>query len=262
MLQLLPAKDLRRIGVKRERGETAFFSHGFHIIRDYLVTVEEGGWMTRADEPWRQPTTEEWARDLGISTAPTPPAIEGHDEPRPFTARQIATRAIILQGVVAVASEVDPDPVIEWYRVQDVWDQVSPKEQAFLLDPASLTRDEWNSLRWHQEAEWTLLWVVGKVEALGLPTRQCDTPRLVNEIIPALGSDIEPFLSSAELRPPGILLAEDDRHYNLWCRYFQTRREGTHMLPSDLEFSVLYERQYAFEWLHDIEAWDDVQCDA
>jgi hypothetical protein len=164
--------------------------------------------------------------------------------------------------VVAGASEVDPEPVIAWYREQGVWDQVSPEEQAFLLDPASLARDEWNRLGWHQEAEWTLLWVVGKVRTLGLPTRRCDTRRLVTKIIPALGSDIEPFLKSAALRPPGVLLAEDERHYDLWCRYFQTRREGSHLLPSDLEYSVLYERQYAFEWLHGIEAWDDVQCDA
>ena len=218
--------------------------------------------MTHANETRWQPSTEEWGRGFGISTEPTPPAIEGHGEPCPYTARQIATRAIILQGVVAVASQVDPDPVIEWYREQGVWNQVSRKEQSFLLNPASLTRDERNQLRWHQEAVWTLLWAVHKVEVLGLPTRQCDTRRLVDEIVPALGSDVEPFLASAEIRSPGELLAEDDRHYDLWCRYFQTRREGSHLLPSDLNFSVLYERQYAFEWLHGIEDWDDVQCDA
>jgi hypothetical protein len=218
--------------------------------------------MTADHEPWRQPTTEEWARSLGISTDPTPPTIEGYDEPCPFTARQVAIRTVVLQGVVAVAFEVDPDPVIEWYREQGIWDHVSPKEQAFLLDPASLPIDRRNSLRWHQEAEWTLLWVIGKVESLGLPTSQCDTRRLVDEIIPALGSDIEPFLASAALRPPGVLLAEEDRHDDLWCRYIRTRREGSHLLPSDLEFSVLYERQYAFGWLHGIEPWDDVQCDA
>jgi hypothetical protein len=218
--------------------------------------------MGRTGKPRRQPTTEAWAQSHGISTAPTPPRVEGYDEPCPFTARQVATRAVILQGVVAVASEVDPVPVVEWCRDQGVWEQVSPREKSFLLDPASLTQNDWHSLRWHQEAEWALLWVVRKVEALGLPIRQCDTRRLVDEIIPPLGSDIERFLASAKLRCPGVLLAEDDRHYNLWCRYFQDRRGGAHLLPADLEVSVLYERQYAFEWLHGIEAWDDVQCDA
>jgi hypothetical protein len=218
--------------------------------------------MAKAARPSRLLTTETWAHSHGISTDPTPPAVAGHDEPCPFTARQVATRALILQGVVAVASEVDPEPVVEWFQDQRIWPQASPREQGFLLAPDSLDRDAWNDLRWQQEAEWALLWVVGKIKTLGLPTRQCDTRRMVNDIIPALGSDIEPFLASAELRPPGVLLAEDDRHYRLWCQFFQTRRAGAHLLPSDLEFSVLYQRQYAFEWLHGIEAWDDVQCDA
>ena len=209
-----------------------------------------------------QPTTEAWARSLNISTAPTPPAVSGYEEPCRFSAREIAIRAVILQGVVAVASEVDPEPVIDWYRDQGVWDRVSPRERGFLRDPNSLGPDAWNALRWHQEAEWALLWVVGKVEWLGLPNHRCDTRRLVDEIIPPLGSEIGPFLASAELRSPGLLLAEDDRHYDLWCRYFQTRREEPHRLPSDLDASVLYQRRYAFEWLQGIEAWDEVQCDA
>ena len=218
--------------------------------------------MARGQKKWSRPTTREWARSFGIATGRTPSAVAHYDEPCPFTARQIATRAVILQGVVAVACDVDPEPVIAWYRDQGVWEAVSRREQTFLLHPSSATRDELQELRWRQEAEWALLWVVGKVDSLGLPTRQCDTRRLTTEMIPALGSDIEPFRKSAKLRPPGVLLAEDDRHYNLWCRYFQTQREGSHLLPSDLEVSVLYQRQYAFEWLHGIQAWDDVTCDA
>ena len=107
-----------------------------------------------------------------------------------------------------------------------------------------------------------MLWVIGKVESLGLPTQQCDTRKLIDEIIPELGSDIEPFLSSAELRWPSLLLAEEDRHYDLWCRYHQDRRKHRRLIPKDLEVSVLYQRQYAFGWLHGIEAWDDVECDA
>jgi hypothetical protein len=210
----------------------------------------------------QQLKTEEWARSHGISTALTPPAVEGYDEACPFSARQIAIRAVILQGVVAVASEVDSEPVVEWYQGSGMWDAVSPNERALLLDPSSVSQKAVHEFRWRQEAEWALLWAVGKVEALGLPTQQCDTPRLVDEIIPALGSDIEPFLASAELRSPGVQLAEDDRHYNLWCRYFQTRREGSDLVPGDLDVSVLYQRQYAFEWLHGVDAWDDVRCDA
>jgi hypothetical protein len=117
-----------------------------------------------------------------------------------------------------------------------------------------------NKLRWHQEAEWTLLWAIGKVEALGLPADTCDTRRLCAEIMPPVGSDIAAFLASAELRSAGTLLAEDDRTYDLWCRAHAARREGD-PLPEDLSWGVLHERRYAFEWLDGMQEWDDVSCD-
>ena len=131
-----------------------------------------------------------------------------------------------------------------------------------LNDPSALSEESLNKFQWQVEAEWALLWMIGKVESLGLPTHQCDTGRLVDEIIPELGSDIKAFLKSAKLRSPGVLLAEEDRHYDLWCRYHQDRRKGGRLIPKDLEVSVLFQRQYAFGWLHGIEAWDDVECDA
>jgi hypothetical protein len=57
-----------------------------------------------------------------------------------------------------------------------------------------------------------------------------------------------------------VLLAEDDRTYDLWCRANAARRKKE-PLPADLNWSVLYERRYAFEWLDGLEAWDDVTCD-
>jgi hypothetical protein len=205
-------------------------------------------------------TTEEWAQTHAVSVEDTAPAIEDYTEPYPRSAREIATRVVILQGVVAVAYEVDAEPVVEWLREQGVWDQVSPREQAFLLG-SEVTDEQRNRLRWHQEAEWALLWAIRHVESLGLPTQGCDTRRLVDEIVPPLGSEINAFLDSATLRPPGELLAEDDRTYNLWCYATSAVRRGE-PLPADLRRWVLYERRYAFEWLDGLQDWDEVTCDA
>ena len=75
--------------------------------------------------PTRQPTTVEWAISLGISTAPIPPTVENYDEPCPFSARQIATRAVILQGVFAalIISSVYSDRMdfflgMNWLRLE------------------------------------------------------------------------------------------------------------------------------------------------
>jgi Domain of unknown function (DUF4272) len=204
-------------------------------------------------------STESWAKSLGISVEETPPTVQGYTKRCPRTARQIAVRAIVLQGVVAAAHGVDAEPIIEWFRDQRIWRAVTAGEKAFLGNP-SPTDKQCNEFAWHAEAEWTLLWVIGKVAALGLPTHCCDTRKLVDEIIPPLGSRISDFVTSAKVRPPGVILAEDERTYNLWCYAQKARRQG--QLPADLNWDVLYERRYGFEWLDGMENWDDVTCDA
>ena len=92
-------------------------------------------------------------------------------------------------------------------------------------------------------------------------TRCCDTRRLVEEIIPGLGDDIQSFVTQSELRSPGALLAEDDRTYDLWCSALATQRRDE-SLPSDLNLGVLRERRYAFEWMDGNQDWDEVTCDA
>jgi hypothetical protein len=204
-------------------------------------------------------TTEMWAKSLGISVDDVPPPIPDYAEPCPRSARDIAVRTVVLQGVVAVAEQVNPQQIIEWFEDEGIWQDVTPREQAF-LKARSRSDDQCNRFGWHQEAQWTLLWVIGKVESLGLPTRQCDTQRLVDEIIPPLWSELDGFVASSKVREPGALLAEDDRTYNMWCYAQKARRKGE--LPSDLNWNVLYERRYAFEWLDGMQDWDDVSCDA
>jgi hypothetical protein len=186
--------------------------------------------------------------------------VAGFSKLYPRTAREIATRAIVLQGIVAIACDVETEPIVKWFKEQGIWKDVTDQEKKFVLnaEPAAIEQIQ---IRWKQEAEWTLLWIIGKVESLGLPTRCCDTRRLVDEIIPALDSDISDFVGRANLREPGALLAEDDRTYDLWCYALAAQRTGQ-ALPTDLNLSVLRERRYAFEWLDGNQEWDDVTCDA
>ena len=204
-------------------------------------------------------TTASWAKSLGISVHDVLAPIPDYTEPCPRSARDIAVRAVVLQGVVAVAAQVDPKPIVEWFQDKGIWQDVTPMEQAFLNAPSRVA-DQCNRFAWHQEAQWTLLWVIGKIESLGLPTGQCDTRRVVDEIIPPLGSELDGYLASSKVREPGALLAEDDRTYNMWCYAQKARRDGE--LPLDLNLGVLFERRYAFEWLAGMQEWDDVTCDA
>ena len=203
-------------------------------------------------------TTREWAAAHGICIEDrVPPVKDGHESPH-RTAEEIAVRAVVLHCVAAVGYGVDRQPVVEWLKSEHVWEQVSPWEKAFLSDEAA-SDDDCIAARWRQEAEWALLWMVQKVETLGLPTQTCDTGRLIDEIMPPLGDPIAPFISSATLRLPGELLAEDDRIYNLHCYARQAYRRNA--MPKDLVYGVLFQRHYAFEWLSSDADWDEVRTD-
>lgn len=65
-------------------------------------------------------STKVWAQSLGISVQATPPAVEGYSKRCPRSAREVAVRAVILQGIVAVACEVEAEPIILWFQEQRI----------------------------------------------------------------------------------------------------------------------------------------------
>ncbi|WP_166832107.1 DUF4272 domain-containing protein [Thalassoroseus pseudoceratinae] len=203
-------------------------------------------------------STKEWAASHDVCVDDTVPPVEVHNEACKRNAHEVAVRTIILQCVAAVGYEVDAEPVIDWLKDQDLWDQVSSKEKAFLCADERSDKER-SDARWRQEAQWALLWSIRQIESLGLPTQTCDTARLVDEIMPVLGEPVDPFVSSADLRPPAEILAEDDRIYNLHCYARQAYRRNA--MPDDLVYDVLFQRHYAFEWLNGTEDWDAVTTD-
>lgn len=204
-------------------------------------------------------TTKDWAKQHGIAVSNTIAAVKDYDKKLRRSAIQIATRALILHGIVAVSAGCDSEPVIEWFRSNNVWRSVTPNERKFLTGKSSDA--ERQRLFWLKEAEWALLWIIGKVPTLGLPTKQCNSQKLIDEIMPQLGDDTSKFIASAKLRTPGEFIAEADRSYNLWC-YWNLDKKAQKPIPDDLIPIVLYERRRAFEWMDGFPAWDDVTCDA
>lgn len=203
--------------------------------------------------------TKAWAASLDICIDASVPAVEGYSTA--YSARtvsEVAIRTVILQCVAAVGFGVNPAPVISWLRAEGLWDQVSPQER-HLLSSEELSDQDRIGAQWRQEAQWALLWVIGRVESIGLPTSTCDTRRVVDEIMPALGGPVAPFVEAAVFRQPAELLAEIDRVYDLHCYARPAYREGR--LPADLIYSVLYQRHYAFAWFEGEDDWDHVSVD-
>jgi len=203
--------------------------------------------------------TVAWAASHDICIADSVPAVEGYSKPlSKRTVSEVAARTVILQCVTAVGFGVDPVPVKSWLHKENLWDQVSPQETA-LFSREELSDQDKRRAQWRKEAVWALLWVIGRVESLGLPTSTCDSRRIVDEIMPALGAPVAPFVEAAVFRTPAELLAEIDRVYNLHCYARPAYREGR--LPKDLIYSVLYQRHYAFEWFEGEDDWDHVSVD-
>lgn len=203
-------------------------------------------------------STKEWAKAHGLCIEE---AVPFNDEERtqcPRSVEEVAIRSIILHAVAAVGYKVEPKPLVDWLKDQQIWDFVSPIEKDWFA-AKRMTDEERSHLCWRVEAEWTLLWAISKVESLGLPTQTCNTTMLVDEIMPALGDPIAEFIASSKLRSPGALLVEDDRAYNLHCYARQAYKNNS--FPDDLVYGVLVQRHYAFEWLNSSDDWDDVRLD-
>lgn len=206
--------------------------------------------------------TKEWAESHGILTEDILPSVKDYDEPYKRTAREIAVRTVIIHAIIAAAYGIGRQNIIEWLKDQNLWSEVSPGEQTFLFSdkPRRLSEGDRISARWLQEAQWTLLWTIKKVESLGLPTKTCDTIKIVDEIMPVLGDEIEPFISSAELRPVPEIRAEDERVYKLYQHVQQASQQEE--MPDDLIYGVLSQRYYAFRWLNSEDDWNNVKTDA
>jgi Domain of unknown function (DUF4272) len=203
----------------------------------------------------------QWAQIHNIATETVLAAIEDFPETNiPWSGRQIAARAVISAAISAVAQGKSARPIIAWFKQQKIVAEISPLERSFLLDPESIEPNIIPDLLGRNEAAWALLWAIGKVEVLGLPTYRGGNQ--LQNFLPDCGEDLQDFLNSARLRPLGELLAEEDRHYRLWCQYFQTYNQDTDLLPDDLLYVVLYQREYVFEWFQGVEKWDDIQCDS
>ncbi len=205
-------------------------------------------------------TTKLWAEALGVPNEQDLEPVPDFTKALARTAAQVAARALALQGVIAIAYGVDAEPIVAWFQKEGLWKDVTPREREFIYKAAP-TEQERVRFQWKQEAQWTLLWMIQWVESLGLPTQGCDTRRIADDIMPALGDSIEGFLQKSELRSPGALLAEDERTYNLWCYALAAQRRKEE-LPNDLNMGVLFERRYAFEWMDGHQDWDEVTCDA
>lgn len=199
--------------------------------------------------------TKTWAESHNIDIQDIPSPVEDYTEPYKKTAGEVASRIIILYGIIAAGHGYDREAIRQWLVEQNIWNQASPNEQQFLLSPR-IPKEDNSGTRWLQESQYALLWAIQKVDHLGLPTETCDSIKLIDDIMPEFGGDVESFISTAELRPPMEIRAEEERNRRI---YYYSQQEGKEdEVPGDLIYGVLFQRYYSLSWLNTDSGWDDV----
>lgn len=182
------------------------------------------------------------------------------NEEKIHTAREVAERALVLQGLCFVAhQEISRLTAITWLKAEGVWSAVAPSERRF-FEKLDLTQQDIVDATWRAEALWTLLWALGKIDELSAPCGTADVQHMV-ELMPRPSAAAGPFLQSAQLRSGSeIYEACDDILDIHWA--VRDACLNNRDIPNGYHPGVVRERHFALNWLtyYDDE-WDEITTD-
>ena len=194
---------------------------------------------------------------LEIPVLASLPAIEDEIEVELRPAADVLGRCAALFACAlraeSLADGQPPIPVSEvLQRVPLATDQLSPEERAF-LDAEPPGRQTIVNMVWRYEALGALMWSIGLLPELPLPTALVDVPRVARIML-----DLDPT-QPVSLRPDAEILDSLDLTFRLhWAA--TNARVTNKPPPADLDGGVIQERHHALNWLIRFEgaAWDDV----
>jgi hypothetical protein len=176
------------------------------------------------------------------------------------TAQEIASRALIVSVVTAVAYGDPRDEVSQWLQTEGLWADVSPTERAF-LETSAPEEKAIIFFSWGVERLVPLLWSIQKLPELQPLTCKCDTTAVQGAIVwpPASTGD---FIRCAQMRPVAQIAEEYEKVYHSHWRVRDAQINGR-PIPEELNAGVVYERHYAFNWIIGYfgQAWDDISTD-
>ena len=98
---------------------------------------------------------------------------------------------------------------------------------------------------WKYEAVWALLWALGIVEELSLPSEICDCDLVMGTMRRFKGLD--DFMANTTLRPLEEILQALDLHYRYHWAAVNARVNGSD--PAGIDEGIVMERRAGLEWL-------------
>lgn len=209
----------------------------------------------------RKERSENRLLDLGIDFNPDLPPIAGHTDkfrsPQEIASKVLATWEVI--NIAQNAKDSDRKESVEFLKEIDLWKFLSPNEQWFLIKNRHDNQTVINQ-RWKTEAIKVFYWSLKELSHLGEPTEDDSLPRL-SERVYSKHPTIDHYFEQVKLRSKYEILDEADYIYRLhWSsRPHRAQKMG---VPSEYNYSVIRERDFAFRWLTNVDSnWDDISLD-
>jgi hypothetical protein len=208
-----------------------------------------------AEQLERKLRSEQQMQLLDVSTNADLPVIAAEADVHLRSEAEVETRALCLI-VIATKAEDIPDKVINTMISRyDLTEHFSPLEKTFLSSEES-DPEQIVSAQWRYESARTLLWALGVVDQLEPPDQVTNVPAMVR-IMASMTS--ESFRNSASLRPTAEILDAADIAYRYhWTTH--NARDKLELSPGGVIESIVYEREYALNWLinYQDQDWDDI----
>lgn len=214
------------------------------------------------DEPLYQDQLlrKQWAEGIleeqGVPINTHLPCIEGEVQARVPSVHEVANRLLALCVVAVKGQGMDQAEVEAIIEARNVRPLLTPKERAFIDDPAPSEHDCIQFV-WRYEAAWVLFWALNFTPGpLSYPDSICDVDQMLDTVRDT------PNLTVNGLHSTNNILNEADMIYRYHWAVRDAQINGQD-IPANLNASVVLERHYALNWLVGYMGadWDDISTD-
>jgi hypothetical protein len=198
-------------------------------------------------------------RELGVPVLESLPLIEPANETILRKASDVARRSLCLMIVSELARGADLETAQQFLKQNQLNEFLTPEESNFLKE-GHLDRQRCISMSWRCEGAYLLLWALGKIETLPIPSSQNDLNEIY-AVIPSLEDVAIQWIQEVQLRDIEAILDESDLIYRMHWATRQSNLQGKAL--EELDSGVVQEWHHAINWLTSYENldWDDVTTD-
>jgi hypothetical protein len=174
---------------------------------------------------------------------------------------EVARRALALFGVVGIAFGSPRNDVVAWLLENDLWRDLTPREQGF-LDIPTPSKKAVTDASWYAERLIMLLWSLRLISEVPHADEQCDVGCFQKLLPPYADIEVADFILSASLRSDDELGRMADSCLKLHGEGRSAKLQNRKpRWPVDTE--IIQERHHAINWVigYDGLSWDEVTTD-